>query len=445
MTWGSLDGVTALNTSGYCYDNSWSDELTFYNPGYDPESEDIYDNGYDIIYDEIGNPLSYMGYTLTWQNGRQLASLSGNGTTASYTYDVDGLRTSKTVNGVKHEYYYVGSRLQYEKYGTTELWFFYDADGTPSGIRYKNGDSINDYYFVCNWRGDVTEIYDSTGALAASYSYDAWGKVVSVKDASGAAITSSTHIANVNPIRYRGYYYDSETGMYYLKSRYYDPQVKRFLNADGYAATGQSILGNNMFAYCDNNPVNRADSTGHFWKQLKAKVKNAWNGFKSWVNKTFGSESSFKVQSKVPVEKKDYKVFSYEHGKKASYTVSNSGNSKRISAYTNITSTDTEGGSFDIGLKISFSDIYNLKIGTNLSNISISATYGDSSSTLYADTKKLKIGFTQSSTIKWDNATQTENYYSVDVDIPTILGIYFSKSLVPGIEGFPYSAPMPAY
>ena len=205
-----------------------------------------------------------MGYTLTWQNGRQLALLSGNGTTASYTYDVDGLRTSKTVNGVKHEYYYVGSRLQYEKYGTTELWFFYDADGTPSGIRYKNGDSINDYYFVCNWRGDVTEIYDSTGALAASYSYDAWGKVVSVKDASGAAITSSTHIANVNPIRYRGYYYDTETSLYYLKSRYYDPQVKRFLNADGYVQTGDGLYDKNMFAYCLNNPVNSSDPTGQF-------------------------------------------------------------------------------------------------------------------------------------------------------------------------------------
>ena len=216
--------------------------MTFYNPGYDPESEDIYDNGYDIIYDEIGNPLSYMGYTLTQQNGRQLASLSGNGTTASYTYDVDGLRTSKTVNGVKHEYYYVGSRLQYETLGgSSALWYFYDADGTPSGIRYKNGDNINDYYFVCNLRGDVTEIYDSTGALAASYSYDAWGKVVSVKDASGAAITSSTHIANVNPIRYRGYYYDTETSLYYLKSRYYDPQVKRFLNADGYVQTGDGL------------------------------------------------------------------------------------------------------------------------------------------------------------------------------------------------------------
>ena len=264
MTWGSLDGVTALNTSGYCYDNSWSDELTFYNPGYDPESEDIYDNGYDIIYDEIGNPLSYMGYTLTWQNGRQLASLSGNGTTASYTYDVDGLRTSKTVNGVKHEYYYVGSRLQYEKYGTTVLRFFYDADGTPSGIRYKNGDSINDYYFVCNWRGDVTEIYDSTGALAASYSYDAWGKVVSVKDASGAAITSSTHIANVNPIRYRGYYYDTETSLYYLKSRYYDPQVKRFVSEDTVVATNDNINASNVFLYCLNNPVIYDDQSGCF-------------------------------------------------------------------------------------------------------------------------------------------------------------------------------------
>lgn len=265
--------------------------MTFYNPGYDPESEDIYDNGYDIIYDEIGNPLSYMGYTLTWQNGRQLASLSGNGTTASYTYDVDGLRTSKTVNGVKHEYYYVGSRLQYEKYGTTELWFFYDADGTPSGIRYKNGDNINDYYFVCNWRGDVTEIYDSTGALAASYSYDAWGKVVSVKDASGAAITSSTHIANVNPIRYRGYYYDSETGMYYLKSRYYDPQVKRFLNADGYVQTGNGLYDKNMFAYCLNNPVNSSDPTGKFaWIVVGAL------GFSTILQKNNASVTAFLIQ-----------------------------------------------------------------------------------------------------------------------------------------------------
>ncbi len=171
-----------------------------------------------------------------------------------------------------HEYYYVGSNLQYEKYGTTELWFFYDADGTPSGIRYKNGDSINDYYFVCNWRGDVTEIYDSTGVLAANYSYDAWGKVVSVTDASGAAITSSTHIANVNPIRYRGYYYDTETSLYYLKSKYYDPQVKRFLNADDSDILQEEqncLLQYNIYTYCFNNPANMNDDEGEMSITLK--------------------------------------------------------------------------------------------------------------------------------------------------------------------------------
>ena len=361
-----------------------------------------------------------------------------------FTYDVDGLRTSKTIPnvGLEHKYYYVGDRLQYETLGgSSALWYFYDADGNPSGIRYKdNSGTVNDYYFVCNWRGDVIQIYNASGTLVGSYTYDTWGKVTE-----NATSADTENITETNPIRYRGYYYDTETRLYYLKSRYYDPAVKRFLNADGYVATGQSILGNNMFSYCDNNPVNREYPTGHFWKQLKAKVKNAWNGFKSWVNSTFGSESSYKIQSKVPVVKKDWKVISYEFGEKASYTVSNSGNSKRISAYMNFISTDTEGGSCDIGAKIRFSDNYNLKIGTNLSNISISATYGDSNSTLYADMKKLKIGFTQSETIKWDNGTQTENYYSVDVDIPTIFVIYFSKSLVPGIEGFPYSNPMPAY
>lgn len=253
LTWGSLDGVTATKTVNYGYDDTnWKDKLT----SYDSQA---------ITYDEIGNPLSYRGYALTWQNGRQLATLSGNGVTASYTYDVDGLRTSKTVNGVKHEYYYVGSTLQYEKFGTTELWFFYDADGNPSGVRHKNGSTTTDYYFVCNWRGDVIRIYDGAGAVVANYNYDAWGNVISVTDANGAAITDSTHIANVNPLRYRGYYYDSETGLYYLQSRYYDPAVKRFINADNQLTTGSDMTGMNLFAYCGNNPVNNADPTGEAW------------------------------------------------------------------------------------------------------------------------------------------------------------------------------------
>lgn len=253
LTWGSLDGVTATKTVNYGYgDTNWKDKLTSY-------------DGQAITYDEIGNPLSYRGYTLTWQNGRQLATLSGNGVTASYTYDVDGLRTSKTVNGVKHEYYYVGNTLQYEKFGSTELWFFYDADGNPSGVRYKNGSTTTDYYFVCNWRGDVIRIYDGAGTVVANYNYDAWGNVISVTDANGAAITDSTHIANVNPLRYRGYYYDSETGLYYLQSRYYDPAVKRFINADDsniLLDDQGNILQYNLFAYCFDNPVNMHDEDG---------------------------------------------------------------------------------------------------------------------------------------------------------------------------------------
>lgn len=250
LTWGSLDGVTATKTVNYGYDDTnWRDKLTSY-------------DGQAITYDEIGNPLSYRGYTLTWQNGRQLATLSGNGATANYTYDVDGLRTSKTVNGVKHEYYYVGSTLQYEKFGTTELWFFYDADGNPSGVRYKNGSTTTDYYFVCNWRGDVIRIYDGAGAVVANYNYDAWGNVISVTGANGAVITDPTHIANVNPLRYRGYYYDSETGLYYLQSRYYDPAVKRFINEDEQLSLDKGVQGQNLFCYADNNPVVRYDPDG---------------------------------------------------------------------------------------------------------------------------------------------------------------------------------------
>ena len=222
-----------------------------------------------MTYDAIGNPLSYRHYTLTWQNGRQLASLQIMQLKINYTYDVDGLRTSKSVPNIdlEHKYYYVGSRLQYEDRGNgNALWYFYDADGTPSGIRYRNnGGVVSDYYFVCNWRGDVIQIYNTAGELVSTYDYDAWGNVTAHetdKDTYG--------ITNINPIRYRGYYYDTETGMYYLKSRYYDPAAKRFLNADGYVATGQGILEKNMFAYCLNDPVIKKDSLGTFTLTITA-------------------------------------------------------------------------------------------------------------------------------------------------------------------------------
>ena len=255
LTWDSLSGVTATDTTTYTYgDSNWKDKLTAY--GDTP-----------ITYDAIGNPLTYRGYTLTWQNGRQLASMKYGAINIGFTYDVDGLRTSKTIPnvGLEHKYYYVGDRLQYETLGgSSALWYFYDADGNPSGIRYKdNSGTVNDYYFVCNWRGDVIQIYNASGTLVGSYTYDTWGKVTE-----NATSADTENITETNPIRYRGYYYDTETRLYYVNSRYYDPAVKRFLNSDDEllsAISTQTLTNKNYFSYCDNNPTVRVDSDGAFW------------------------------------------------------------------------------------------------------------------------------------------------------------------------------------
>ena len=189
-----------------------------------------------------------------------LLSLSNDNLNASYSYDTNGLRVTKTVNGVKTYYQYSGDKLQYQEKGEQKLYFWYDAFGCLSKVYcdYGNG-SAGSYLVVCNSRGDVDSLYTVTGELRAKYTYDSWGNTISITDANGNEITSPNHIGNLNPIRYRGYYLDTETGLYYLQSRYYNPTVGRFLNADVYCDTGTSILGTNMFAYCGNNPVNNAD------------------------------------------------------------------------------------------------------------------------------------------------------------------------------------------
>lgn len=137
----------------------------------------------------------------------------------------------------------------------TIMDFIYDNQGLPFALNYStnNGSSFTTYY-VLNLQGDVVKLVDGGGTSVASYAYDAWGNILS----------SSGSKAEINPLRYRGYYYDTETGFYYLQSRYYDPVTHRFINADSYSSTGQGIIGYNMFAYCNNSPVIQADHTGEF-------------------------------------------------------------------------------------------------------------------------------------------------------------------------------------
>ncbi len=228
------------DTYGYT-DAGWKDLLTSF-------------NGQAITYDEIGNPLTYRdGYQFTWQNGRRLASISHGNDSISYTYDPDGIRTSKTVNGTTTKYHVMNGTLLGQTKDSDTIVFLYDEKGNKYGFDY-NGTK---YYYIFNVQGDVIGILNQAGQKIVSYTYDAWGKVLSV-DGSEAST-----IGQINPIRYRGYYYDTETGFYYLQSRYYDPTTRRFLNSDILVGNVGSVGQNNLFQYCSNNPVNLADPTGY--------------------------------------------------------------------------------------------------------------------------------------------------------------------------------------
>ena len=184
-----------------------------------------------------------------------------NGEIYNYTYNADGIRTQKNVfnaNGDftgSTEYIYDGTKLIAENRGGDWLYYFYDANSTVTGMYYNNVL----YYFRKNLQGDITGIYNATGTLVVEYEYTPYGAILSTTG------SMATTIGTINPFRYRGYYYDTETELYYLITRYYDPEVGRFLNADVYVSTGQGILGNNMFAYCGNNPVVRIDENGQLW------------------------------------------------------------------------------------------------------------------------------------------------------------------------------------
>ncbi len=266
---GTLSNQQTVN---YTYgDSEWGDLLTSY-------------NGNAITYDANGNPTSYGNglktYGFLWSKGNQLqrASINDSSSVAAYYYGSDGLRYCKFLqtDKIRKQYYYQDGLLTAETWSTSaSLTFMYDAEGSPIAFKYFNGTTSILYFYVKNLQGDVIEIRDTSGNVVAKYSYDAWGKLLSVTDANGTAITDTTHVGIINPLRYRGYYYDNETGFYYLGSRYYDPEVGRFISADNVISdVGGSIQGYNLFAYCFNNPVNMSDPSGNWpsWGQVFAAV-----------------------------------------------------------------------------------------------------------------------------------------------------------------------------
>ena len=245
---------TALDTTEYSYStSSWGDLL-------------ISHDGNTIVSDDSGNMLSYGDEkTFTWKHGRELSGMTDDSGSWTFEYNADGLRVYRSNGTDTYKYYYNGDKLTRMVVNGQNITFGYDASGTPQYVIYGG----HRYFYLTNLQGDITTIVTTTGETVVEYSYDAWGNILTTTG------TMAATLGKDNPLRYRGYVYDEETGLYYLQSRYYDPQIGRFINADNleYLGADGTPLGYNLFTYCGNNPVMGYDPTGHWdwsWEEQLA-------------------------------------------------------------------------------------------------------------------------------------------------------------------------------
>ena len=246
----TLASATPSETKIYRYEGNWKDQLTSY-------------NGETIAYDAMGNPTVYRGMEMGWKNSSELTEIVKDQTTIRYRYDKEGMRNRKYLpDGTTVLYQVQDGQIIGEQHlredqekPLYEMTFSYDADGTLFSM---NCDG-KDYYYILNPTGDVIALVDTGWNTVVSYAYDSWGKVT--------AIEGDQDLGKKNPLRYRGYYWDEETGLYYLASRYYDPEVGRFISIDDTSALGIAstrFTNKNLYAYCDNNPIIREDVQGYF-------------------------------------------------------------------------------------------------------------------------------------------------------------------------------------
>ena len=260
---------------------------------------------------------------------------------------------------------------------TKTLDFFYDDSGRPFAFNYSvDGGIASTYYYILNLQGDVVQIIDEGGVLQAEYVYSPWGEVISAEG----------DLAEINPLRYRGYYYDSETGFYYLRSRYYDPENHRFINADSKGSTGQGFIGTNMFAYCLNMPVIARDANGRDTEIVIG----------GWEQTVYNGDyiATFSMTVSVPVQYYNFASFSVsEDGNSFAFTIDDKtiyGSLKTLlrENYENYTDDEigdnasffSSGGTLTLGMNLSggceFSrscvveDVFTVNLGVSVTNVS---------------------------------------------------------------------------
>ena len=225
-------------------------------------------------------------------NGRELAIYSDGTNNISYKYNQNGIRTSKTINNITTNYYVEGRNIIFEDRNGTMLYYLYSGDKLL-GFIYNN----NTYYYHKTLFGDIIGIYDSNYSEIVTYEYDSWGMLKNISD------NSNINLGLINPFRYRSYYYDEETGFYYLNTRYYCPIYRRMLNSDSVLSYLGNMITLNLFSYCNNNPINESDDSGCFsisWKKVKKEVSKTYNTAKKVV-KEVGTKA-------ITVTKKTYNI-----------------------------------------------------------------------------------------------------------------------------------------
>ncbi len=245
----TLEG-TVLDESSYSYSEVFQDRLLSY-------------NGRSFSYDAVGNPLIYKeDYRFGW-TGDKLTEASYNGKQMEFFYNSDGFLTKKVVDGVVTEYYLEGSDYIAEVTDEESMIFMYDAYASLTGFLW-NGE---EYYYVKNVRNDIVAILDDSCNVLCEYEYDAWGNVI--------GITGDKELAEANPYRYRGYYYDNDLNLYYLRSRYYDSETGRFVSPDSIDMILQEG-NNNLYVYCSDNPVNYEDQLGLVARKIFVFALTEW-------------------------------------------------------------------------------------------------------------------------------------------------------------------------
>ena len=261
-SFGQLIGCESDNyNSFYVYDlrgnileESENDSCNYFSYG----EEDLLTqyNGKNLTYDESFNLLTFGDVKFSYERGNVLTKYENSEYSISYDYDSNNIRKSAVINGINHDYYYIENKLISEDDGINRVKYLYDSDDQAIGFRFNN----QNFFYVRDAKQCIKYIVDGDGQILVDYEYNPWGEIVKIND------YSALNISSINHILYKGYYYDFETGLYYLTSRYYSPKLHRFITRDSLerlTLAGSSDLNLNLFAYANNNPIMKVDPMGY--------------------------------------------------------------------------------------------------------------------------------------------------------------------------------------